>query len=239
MSYRYKSRFLGDGSRITALDIINPVPGAYLDSSSYLLGRTSRSPFSNDLFEDFLCEKLFWIACHLHAMTQVLEMVSHQPGIMGPLQREAFEDTYAASKHALASFPSSYNTEIIQSPAYFHQHSWSVAAMIYVNCSLRTWDIASPPIKLMVSELIYYLRQSDLESMWSDSPEVMLWILFIGATASWEQRDRGWILVKLRHGIDVLHLRNHEELEKLLMSLLYPECMLRDSLREIWKEIHS
>ncbi|KAE9381158.1 hypothetical protein N431DRAFT_490595 [Stipitochalara longipes BDJ] len=235
----YKSRFLGNGSRITALDIINPVPEAYLDASSSLPGSAARSPFLNDIFENFLCENLFIIACNLHAMTHVLEMVSRQPSKMGTLQREAFEDTYCASKHAIASFPRPDDTELINSYAYFRQHSWSVAAMIYINCSLRTWDIASPPIISMVSELISSLKQSDLDSMWSNSPEVLVWILFVGATASWERLDRGWILLELRHGIEILYLKRHEELEELLKSLLYPECMLRETLREIWEGIFS
>jgi hypothetical protein len=234
-----KSRFLSDGSLASAVDIMNPTPGVYLDAPSYLTMNNAWSPFQNDKLETFLWGNLFSIACNLHALTDVLDRVSQQPSKMGPLQREFFEDTYAATQHAIVSFPRPNDAVIMQSATYFRQHSWRVAAMIYVNCTLRTWDIASFPIKTMVSELVLSLRQSDLNFMWSNFPEVLIWVLFTGASASWDKLDRGWLLLELSYGVKLFRLRSPEELETLLKSLLYCETMSREVLGQIWVEIDA
>jgi hypothetical protein len=111
--------------------------------------------------------------------------------------------------------------------------------MIYINCRVRSWDIASWPIKSMVSELVFSLRQSDLISLWSDFPEVLIWMLFNGASAALNQLDRGWLLLELRHGIELLDLRSIEELQKLLKSFLYIERTSQEDLCEVWREINA
>jgi hypothetical protein len=235
---RYKSRFLPTGYS-SAGDLVNPVPGVYMDDSRFLSMTTATSPFQNDKFETFLWGDLFSIACNLHALTYILNLSSQQRKSMGPLRREFFEDTYAATQHAIVSFPRPNHAGFIQSASYFRQHSWRVAAMIYINCRVRSWDIASWPIKSMVSELVFSLRQSDLISLWSDFPEVLIWMLFNGASAALNQLDRGWLLLELRHGIELLDLRSIEELQKLLKSFLYIERTSQEDLCEVWREINA
>ena len=228
--YRYSSRFLAKRSRVSAADIMNPVSRVYSDQNF--------SPFPNNKFETFLCENLFSIACNLHALTYVLDLTSRQPSKMGPLQREFFEDTYMATQRAITLFPHPNDAEVIQSPLYFRQHTWRVAVMAYVWACLRTWDISSPAIKSIISELIFSLKQSDLHSMLSDYPEVLVWVLFIGASATWDKLDRYWILRELKLGIELLRLRSASELEEFLKSLIYPESTLGEALRVIWGEIY-
>ncbi len=167
---------------------------------------------------------LFFIACDLHGSTYILDLNYRQPNLISALQRELFKDTFAAVPHAIVLF--SYPEDVgIKSAAYYRQHSWRIAALIYVNCALRTWYITSPAIKAMVAELVSALRASDLNNFWHEFPEVLVWVLFIGVIGAWDKLDRGWILLELRHGIGLLGLTSLEELEELLKSLLYPECM--------------
>lgn len=74
--------------------------------------------------------------------------------------------------------------------------------------------------------------------MLSDYPEVLVWVLFIGASATWDKLDRYWILRELKLGIELLRLRSASELEEFLKSLIYPESTLGEALRVIWGEIY-
>ena len=93
-------------------------------------------------------------------------------------------------------------------------------------------------MKELTTEIIMSLRKSDQAAMWFTYPEVLVWILFVGACGALDPVGRGWFLVELTQGTILLDIRRKEELEALLRSLLFTECMQRPYLDRIWRELH-
>lgn len=237
LSCRYKSRFLVSESQISSEGVMDLAMQAYLEDTSYIPIELSMSPFQNNKFEVFLCGELFPIACKLHALTSILDRSCQKPNKIGPIEREFFEDIFCAVQRMLVMFPQPGDPGVVLSTTYYRQNSWRVAAIIYCVCVLRSWDVASLPTRTIASELVKALRSSDIQSMWFDSPEVLVWMLVNGAIVAWDKLDRGWFLIELRYGIGYLGLKSPEELEELLKSLLYCEDVSRAELRGIWEEI--
>jgi Fungal specific transcription factor domain len=235
----YKSRFRENGPLVSAVDICSRSASDVLPSNRrYLSTRPLSSPFQSTKLEAFLWEELFSTACELHGLTYMLDLYVQQPSKIGPIQREFFEDSFAAVQYSLVAFPYPTDFSIMKSTTYFRQHSWRIAAMIYFNSAIRTWDRASDMVRSMVAQLISSLRVSDTYSMWSTFPEVLLWIVFMGSSAAWDRVERAWLVFELRYGVNLLGLRSIDELEELLKSFLYRKSMLHASLCTIWQEIN-
>jgi len=170
-------------------------------------------------------------------MTYILELHIRKPSKIGSIQREFFEDTYAAVQRSLACFPFATATNIIKTMMYYRQDSWRLAAYICFNTAIRCWDKATELMKTLVDQLVSSLRVSDICSMWTTHPEVILWILFMGSCAAWNKIDRGWLLLELRHGIRHLDIHSVDEFEGLMKSLLYRESIFRCEIDLILSEI--
>src|SRR5271170_6798964 len=102
----YKSRFRENGPLVSAVDVCNKSESAlFLGSQGYKVTNRPRSPFQNKYFKSFLCGDLFSTVCELEGLTYMLDFHARQPSKTGPIQREFFEDTYAAVQRSLVSFP--------------------------------------------------------------------------------------------------------------------------------------
>jgi hypothetical protein len=236
----YSSNFLKNGVLLSALDIFNeslidPLP----DDRRRVSMTPLRSPFQNNKFKAFLCSQTFTIACDIHGLSHMLDSIKRQPSKTNHLQIQYVEDAYAFIQHSIASFPHPNEKSFVKSTRYYRQYCWIVGAMIYLNTAIRKWDPASSIIKAQVTDLILALRTVDLVSMKAAFPEVLLWLLFIGTTAAWDKLDRGWLLLEMRHVIDLLSLVSPQELEQSLQSLLCTEGLLQEHLKPIWLEVHT
>jgi hypothetical protein len=236
----YKSRFRENGLLASAVDICSRFASESLPSTQRLLStHSARSPFQNMELETFLCRELFSIACELQGLTYILDLHSQQPGKIGPLQREFFEDTFAAVQHSLVLFPHPTVIGVMTSTMSYRQHCWRLAAMIYLNTAVRCWGRASEMVKELVYQLISSLRGADLSSMWFDIPEISLWIVFLGSYAAWDEVNLGWLLSEFRHGVRILDLQSIDKLEDLLKSFPYRQSMFRGELCMIWQRINT
>jgi hypothetical protein len=194
----HSSRFREDVPLISAVDICNRSaselfpPGQRHVSPFPLI-----SPFQNYIFETFLCGELFSVACELHGLTYMLDLFITVPSKIGPVQREFFEDSYAAVQRALVSFPFPNTKGTIKSTNYYGQNAWRIAALVYLNTAIRAWPAASPIVQSFVSRLIPSLQLSDLPSIWSTFPDILAWILFVGSYVAVNTVDRDWFLLNL------------------------------------------
>lgn len=110
----------------------------------------------------------------------------------------------------------------------------------YLNTAISSRNGAAANAAILiqlVAKLISSLGFSTISSMLSTSPEVLLWMVFIGNCAARDSVHRGWFLLELRHGVELLDLQSVNELEDLLKSLLYRENIFRVELHTIWQEI--
>lgn len=240
----YRSRFREYGPLISAVDVCNRseselFPDGQRQVSANVWTATLSSPFQNTKFETFLWGELFSTACELHGMSYMLDLYIRQPSKIGAIQREFFEDTFAGVQHNLISFPYPTDTEAIQSIAYYHQNCWRLAAMIYLNTAIRALSPISVMVQSLVTQLVSSLRLSDLPRVWSSSPEVLMWMAFMGRYAAMNESERSFFSLLLRHGSSLFDLNTASELEDLLQPLLYREVVFGERLRMIWEEVGS
>jgi hypothetical protein len=192
------------------------------------------SPFDNDRFERFLWKTLFSTACDLQFLTHLLELHKREPSKIGAVEREYFEDTYAATQHLLVSLPHPVDVTS-RSITYYRQNCWRMGALLYFNIAVRRCP--SPNLlKSMTSRLIESFQESDLTSAWAPFSDVLLWILFMGSCGSWDKTEKGWFVLELRRVVRNLHLHSAEEMEDLLRTFLYRSSVFHEPLRELWEE---
>jgi len=203
--------------------------------------KPASSPFKNNNFEAFLWGNMFSVACDLYGLSIILDISIRQPSKMGTFEREFFEDTLATAEYNIYSFPYPNEVGVIRSTTYYRQLSWRNAAMLYAICVLRKWDPAGAgqAIRAMTNELIVALQASDMNALRSDFAEVLVWMLFIGSRAALDAPHREWILLELRQVIRILRIHSVQELEWLLRSLIYSECILHETLYKLWPEIEG
>jgi hypothetical protein len=239
----YRSRFREDGPLISAHDVCNRSESELFPDNQRQVSLTTSttrlsSPFPNIEFGTFLWGELFASACELHGLSYMLDLFIRQPSKIGAIQREFFEDTFAGVQHDLISFPYPTDTDTIRSTAYYRQNCWRLAAMIYLNTAIRAFSPISIMVQSCVTKLIASLQLSDLSSMWASSPEVLLWIAFMGRCVAIKDCERGHFSSMLRQGKGLLGLNTASDLVDLLQSLLYREVVFEGKLRTIWEEIN-
>jgi hypothetical protein len=236
----YNSRFRENGTQVSAVDVCNKsATDLFPGNQHYVALKPASSPFRNNRFETFLWGELFAVACDLHRLSYIIDLNARHPRRLGSVQREFFEDTYAAALHALVSFSYPDDVGVMKTAAYYRQHAWRVAGIIYLYTGIREWDAPMHPIKAMISEFIFSLQASDLSSIWSSTPEVLLWMLFVGACGTWDRTDRGWLLHELKYGIRLLGIEGPVQLEEMLKSMLFVNSMRARYLNIIWQELNT
>ena len=236
----YKSRFRGSRTLISAIDVCKESVFEYLeDRDHYVQRHPMSSPFHDRKLQTFLWEQFFPVACDLHGLTYILDLRCNEPSRVDSIQQEYFEDVYAAGQHSLISFPLK-NTAGGMRSIYFHrQNCWRIAALLYFNIAIRTWEPNTWLQKTMVDQLTSSLRQTDLALAWSPFSEVLLWVLAIGSCGAWHPLERGWLLLELKTLVEKLHLKSFGDFEATLKPLLYRERTLHGPMSNIWDEISS
>jgi hypothetical protein len=235
----YKSRFRHNGPLVSAVDICNKSESDLFPAANFYVSSDGpfRSPFPNSLFESYLWPDNFSTACELHGLTYMIELYNRRPSQIGLLHQEFFEDTFAAVQHSLSSFPLPNTIGLIRSSSYHRQHCWRAAAMIYLNTALRQLVQAPNATKLLISHLTSSIREANLSLMWSQFPEVTVWMLFMGTFVVNDDPDASWMLSELRYGIGLLGIRGIQEFESFLDSLLYRHVVYWEHICTIWPRI--
>lgn len=235
----YKSRFRQNGVRFSVAEICNRSAAELFPSNDpYIALMPASSPFCNTKFESFLRTELFTTACDLYQLSYMLDLNARHPKLLGSVQRQFFEDTYVAMFYSLVLF-SAGDSEVVKTVDYYRQQAWIAAAFIYLNTGIREWDASFHSMKCMILEFISTLKASDFESMWSSSPEVLVWMLFVGICGACDGAERKWLLHEFRRGIRILRVGSFEQLEEFLKSMLFVESMKRRFLNRIWQELNT
>ncbi|KAE9369254.1 hypothetical protein N431DRAFT_345384 [Stipitochalara longipes BDJ] len=235
----YDSRFREKGCQVSAIDVCNKTAiELFPRNQRYVALEPAGSPFTNNKFEAFLWGELFSVACDLHRLSYMLDLNRRHPRKLGSVQREYFEDTYAAVLHSLASFPYPNDVGVMKTVTYYRQHAWRFAAIIYSKIGIREWDKAVHAVGATNTEYIVSLQALDLESMLAYFPEVLVWLLFVGLCGTWNRVERGWMLYELRRGILLLGIASPAQLEELLKGMLFVDHMRTRHLDLIWQELN-
>lgn len=189
-----------------------------------------------------LDSELFAVTSNLRSLTYVLDLHIKHPSRIGPMQREYFEDTYAAVQHALVSYPIPPTTSAIPDISLtYRRQAFRIACLIYFNTAIRNWEPASELIKSLITKLIAALQSSDLSTSWQpDHAEALLWILYMGTygCSNALNTERAWLTVELRRVVVIhLRLRTLNDVEQALRGFLYRDVTFCRPLQEIWHDI--
>jgi hypothetical protein len=235
----YKSRFRMHGkSLISVTDVCNGLGSEFLRKDPrYQRPNPLHRVLQRSKFAIFLWDELFSIACDMHGLSYMLDLHFREPGRIGSIEREFFEDTFAAVQHSLVSFPLP-TPDIETSVMYYRQHCWRLGGFVYFNTAIRQWEPGSGPLRFLTSQLIEALQESDLSSKWGPTfSEILLWILFTGYCGAQADFEKGWFALEMRRVVNVLDLKSLEDTEALLRSLLWRDVSHREILRQLWEEI--
>ncbi|KAH7333478.1 hypothetical protein BKA65DRAFT_480018 [Rhexocercosporidium sp. MPI-PUGE-AT-0058] len=194
-------------------------------------------PFTHTRLEEFCYAPLFSIASDLRHLTNLLELHDRDPDRMGIDECEYFEDTFAATQYAIVSYPHPENM-LIQDTAVYRQECFRRAAFLYFNTALRL-----PPsvamIKTITSALIEALQESELSSLWQPYPDILLWVLFMGHCGASDPFDEGWFVQEIKRLARFLQLSNAEEMENLMLEILYRNTVYQKGMRELWDDLEK
>ena len=140
----YRSCFRDNGPLGSTIDVCNKSSAVvFADGQQCTLSRPTCSPFQGTSLENLLSGELSAIVCELYGMTYILDLHMRKPSKIGRIQREFFEDTYAAVQRSLVCFPYASAMNIMKSKMYYRQECWRIAAYIYLSTDIRNWDKAT------------------------------------------------------------------------------------------------
>ena len=72
---------------------------------------------------------------------------------------------------------------------------------------------------------------------WSPHPELLMWVLFVGAHISFGQVEWQWFISYLACGAQLLDLETSAELRKILLRHFYMDRIYEVSLASVWEEV--
>jgi len=187
-------------------------------------------------FTNFLCEPLLTTAGDLRALSCLLDLHKRDPSLIREGERAYFEDTFAAAKHSLVSFPAPKDVDVhLKTVNYYRQNCFRIASLLYLNTALRTCPTAGL-LNTMTERLMDSLHESDLSDSWAPFQDILLWILFMGICGSLSITTKGWFLLEFKRLLAVLNLEKRDDVLRLFKALIYRRTVLDDVLFELWDE---
>ncbi|KAI1114778.1 hypothetical protein F5Y14DRAFT_412790 [Nemania sp. NC0429] len=110
-----------------------------------------------------------------------------------------------------------------------------IACLLYVNTSLvRAYQPSAAIIRNLVTALREMLGSIDETDSWARCPDVLLWVLAIGAHCS-RQQDGEWFFVDcLWQTATLLDLHTWEDARDLLARYLFVDEIYQETLEVIW-----
>jgi hypothetical protein len=91
--------------------------------------------------------------------------------------------------------------------------------------------------RALLSRMKAALDVSDLANYWAPTPELLLWILCMGAHHSGGEVERPWFVMQIARGVQLLRLSSWEDLEAILRCFCYFDRIYGKSMRRIWAEV--
>jgi hypothetical protein len=182
-------------------------------------------------------EQMWGIFMDLLSLTN--EMNWAQVKVMNQTNMLSFSDRRASVEYRLTSISS---TDGILKPADDHryiQESSRVAALLYANRVLRAMPNNAAMISHLLHHLMRCLQRTNLENRWGKYPELLLWVMFLGGTATTTTADHIWFVTQVMTLAAALELRSWSDVKGVLERYLYPEHALEKLCVSFWEEIEK
>jgi len=132
-----------------------------------------------------------------------------------------------------------YSSAALSQPWGDFRECCRMAGMIVVHSVLLKNHPHTTMIRNLVRRLQTYLECLNLQKLWLSNPEILLWILFVGAAGSQGQVERPWFITLLVSGSNKLRLHSWDDARAMLKRFLYVDKMLDPVWRKIWASVEQ
>ena len=187
-------------------------------------------------------------------LTHILEqlrVVSHlmDRGSLDESERAYFSSTVFLTQYQLTQFHGNgifdasewqnpYIASIYSSPN--HDTSSCIGLCMYINIVLRKLPPKATLHYVMAKQLKCDLEKSgdDLVLTWGSDPELLLWILFMGAAATAGRLEHSYFVEKLAFVERKLQLSELEDFRKVLKATVWSDTFHSPQSTALWEETH-
>jgi hypothetical protein len=115
--------------------------------------------------------------------------------------------------------------------------SLQISLLIFSIVNLELLTTSAGPFRTLSKLLRASLDRPDILTMWWEAPDVLMWILLMGAHISVHPKERLWYLYRLAPLPARLSLHNWQEARQMLTGCFYVDRLHEDSFIQIWNEV--
>ena len=119
------------------------------------------------------------------------------------------------------------------------QEPCRLALLTYYHSNHLVSQPSSATFRLFTVQLKAALEGSDLSSFWVPYPELLMWVLFVGAHISVGQVEWQWFISYLARGAQLLDIGTLAGLRKMLLRYFYIDRVYGSSLISAWEEMQK
>jgi hypothetical protein len=112
-----------------------------------------------------------------------------------------------------------------------------LSAQIYVNIVLRKMEVGYAVLPHLANKLKNALDQTDLNSLWEDKSELLIWVSFQGGAVTTEEGLRKWYISHLVSCFRHSGLQTWNDVIGLLGSFLWVSPEREKHCKPLWYEI--
>jgi hypothetical protein len=167
-------------------------------------------------------------------------MTMDQPALSQE-DRDFLSAGIATTHHRLASMLGDLELNGKPQDSSFTYKSHYLAALIYINLSLREISPNAEMHHIMVSRLRAFLEEggSDITVTWKSSLERLLWVAFIGGAAARKWPERIFFVQMLRQLKDLLLVSSLSQFQEMLQSFGCLRVFSKPHSRALWFEMEA
>ena len=115
-----------------------------------------------------------------------------------------------------------------------------LAGLLFFNTALwPSYPPAAAILKNSVVRLKSSMTSATLADFYEQAPELLLWVLFVGAVACRGQDVQPWFISQLTEAADALRIEDSLQLEEVVKTFLYVPAVYDTPLAEIWADVEA
>lgn len=168
-----------------------------------------------------------------------LAVHNYVEGTLGAYGLDVMADARNFVQYSLMSLAPDAETSGVEHTDLFFELC-RLAAMIYSLLVVFPLPVTTAPFAMLGRQIKEQMSKSTVHARWSEAPQLMLWITFMGAIASIGSSERFWYISLLDRLIGRLKVGSWLEMKKLLEDFLWFGSTSDIDGLDLWKEIqHS
>jgi hypothetical protein len=150
-----------------------------------------------------------------------------------------FDDERSSIEFRILCLPGKDKKQHGDTEANNIEESCRIAAIIYMKIVFCQVEPAAPIHISLSNRLRIALMQTKLQSCWDNLSELLLWVLFIGATVAQRGPTRSWLLVVSKMVCSYLQKLSWHDVKEILSKYLWSDRILEGRGRRLWLEVEA